>query len=343
MFTRALRSSIDEFLADPLGAPLVPNWARVWAGVPDAGTRLMAAVQEGLGDLTRWARSGGMTRRRGRPLLVATDLDGCLLDASYSYEAARPGARRPRARAACRSCCAAARRAAEMESLVRVLGLDSPFIVENGGAIVIPTHQMPRVPGEPGVRPALYRDRAGDAAQGAGRGARGDLGRGRASTWSASPASRPSELERLTGLSTAAAEQALCRAFDEPFLAEGGSDAAAAIAREASKRGLRVTRGGRFHHLTGHTDKGEALRRLIGVFAAAGRLFRTAALGDAANDLSMLQTVDRPVVVPLADGRLDAVLAAALPQAERAPAPGPPGWNEAVMAVLQGRRLPTIV
>ena len=153
----------------------------------------------------------------------------------------------------------------------------------------------------------------------------------------------PAELERLTGLSTASAEQALCRAFDEPFLAEGGSDAAAAIAREAGRRGLRVTRGGRFHHLTGHTDKGEALRRLIGVFAAAGRLFRTAALGDAANDLTMLQTVDRPVVVPLADGRLDAVLAAALPQAERAPAPGPPGWNEAVMALLQGRRLPTIV
>jgi glucosyl-3-phosphoglycerate synthase len=45
-FTGALRSSIDEFLADPLGTPLVPNWARVWAGVPDAGTRLMTAVQE---------------------------------------------------------------------------------------------------------------------------------------------------------------------------------------------------------------------------------------------------------------------------------------------------------
>jgi glucosyl-3-phosphoglycerate synthase len=52
VFTRALRSSIDEFLADPLGVPLVPNWARVWAGVPDAGQRLMAAVQEGQGDLS---------------------------------------------------------------------------------------------------------------------------------------------------------------------------------------------------------------------------------------------------------------------------------------------------
>jgi glucosyl-3-phosphoglycerate synthase len=44
VFTGALRASIEEFLVDPLGAPLVPNWARVWAGVPDAGRRLVAAV-----------------------------------------------------------------------------------------------------------------------------------------------------------------------------------------------------------------------------------------------------------------------------------------------------------
>ena len=44
-FIAALRASIDEFLADPLGTPLVPNWSRVWAGAPDAGARLLAAVE----------------------------------------------------------------------------------------------------------------------------------------------------------------------------------------------------------------------------------------------------------------------------------------------------------
>ena len=48
-FTCALRAAIDEFHRDPLGPPLVPNWARVWAGMPDAGPRLMAAVAEGPG------------------------------------------------------------------------------------------------------------------------------------------------------------------------------------------------------------------------------------------------------------------------------------------------------
>jgi glucosyl-3-phosphoglycerate synthase len=45
VFTAALRASIEEFLADPLGTPLVPNWARVWAGMPDASARLLAAAQ----------------------------------------------------------------------------------------------------------------------------------------------------------------------------------------------------------------------------------------------------------------------------------------------------------
>jgi glucosyl-3-phosphoglycerate synthase len=45
VFITALRASSQEFLADPLGAPLVPNWARVWAGMPEASTRLLAAVE----------------------------------------------------------------------------------------------------------------------------------------------------------------------------------------------------------------------------------------------------------------------------------------------------------
>lgn len=46
VFTTAVRGSIEEFLVDPLGPPLVPNWVRVWAGAPDAGARLVQAVQK---------------------------------------------------------------------------------------------------------------------------------------------------------------------------------------------------------------------------------------------------------------------------------------------------------
>jgi glucosyl-3-phosphoglycerate synthase len=43
-FIGALRAAIEEFHRDPLGPPLVPNWARVWAGVPESGPRLVASV-----------------------------------------------------------------------------------------------------------------------------------------------------------------------------------------------------------------------------------------------------------------------------------------------------------
>jgi glucosyl-3-phosphoglycerate synthase len=46
-FGVALRSAIDEFHKDPLGPPLVPNWARVWAGLSEAGPWLLSAVREG--------------------------------------------------------------------------------------------------------------------------------------------------------------------------------------------------------------------------------------------------------------------------------------------------------
>ena len=48
-FSVALRASIEEFLADPLGPALTPNWARVWAGIPDAGAKLLTAVAAGGG------------------------------------------------------------------------------------------------------------------------------------------------------------------------------------------------------------------------------------------------------------------------------------------------------
>jgi mannosyl-3-phosphoglycerate phosphatase len=65
-------------------------------------------------------------------------------------------------------------------------------------------------------------------------------------------------------------------------------------------------------------------------------------LGDALNDLPLLEAVDRPIVVPRRDSTVDPELARALPRAELAPAPGPVGWNAAVMIVLAGGTLPAV-
>ncbi len=45
-FAKSLRQASDDFLADPLGLPLIPNWNRVLAAAPDFFEDLKCAVQE---------------------------------------------------------------------------------------------------------------------------------------------------------------------------------------------------------------------------------------------------------------------------------------------------------
>ncbi len=149
----------------------------------------------------------------------------------------------------------------------------------------------------------------------------------------------------LTGLLRDDAVRAMCREHDEPFLVEGAAERDEGLDSRldaaARARGLRVTHGGRLHHLTGPVDKADALRALVATWPGGvdGPLV---ALGDAANDLPMLLAADRPIVMPGPSGAIDPALAARVCGSERAPAPGPAGWSAAVLAVLRGEPLPRV-
>jgi glucosyl-3-phosphoglycerate synthase len=45
-FAKSLRQAAEEFIEDPLGLPLIPNWNRVIAALPDFFEQLLAAVEE---------------------------------------------------------------------------------------------------------------------------------------------------------------------------------------------------------------------------------------------------------------------------------------------------------
>jgi len=70
-FAQALKLASDEFLADPLGAPLIPNWARVSAALPGFLGSLQEAVDADnaeLGHKLLYMRAGGEEvggRRKG--------------------------------------------------------------------------------------------------------------------------------------------------------------------------------------------------------------------------------------------------------------------------------------
>ncbi|MCG6924420.1 MAG: HAD-IIB family hydrolase [Acidobacteria bacterium] len=273
--------------------------------------------------------------------LVVTDLDGTLLDEdTYDFAPARPALAALADRGIPLVLCSSKTRA-EMEPLAARLGLATPLVVENGGALVFPADSLPVAPPGAwrhgsrlvvplGVARADLIAALPEVADEAGVTARGFA------TMS------EDEVTARTGLGLVATQRAMQREWDEPFLVEGnGTKHDQRLDEAARKRGLQVTRGGRFHHLTGPVDKGEALRALLRLLPLAP-LGQTVGLGDSANDLSMLEAVDRPVVMPGKDGGLEPALAAALPGAERGPAPGPAGWATTVLGVLAGRSWPRV-
>ncbi|HEY5627593.1 MAG TPA: HAD-IIB family hydrolase [Nitrospira sp.] len=266
-------------------------------------------------------------------MVIFTDLDGTLLDrTTYSFDTARNALAELRQRKIPLILVSSKTRA-EIEPIRVQLENDHPFIVENGGAVVIPddyfTFPLNEAVDRHGDevielgRPYSQLRRAlKDIQQFLGKELRGygDMS--------------VDEVVSRTGLSQEEARLSMQREYDEPFVMEGSDDR---LIREVKKRGLRYTKGGRFHHLMGPHDKGRAVRQLIDCYRRSigeghgGPM--TVAIGDSLNDLPMLEAVDRPILVQLTDGSYEPGIE--IPRLTLAPGPGPTGWNIAVHALLQ--------
>jgi len=273
------------------------------------------------------------------PLIVFTDLDGTLLDpVTYSFDAAREALDLLRSRGIPLVLVSSKTRA-EIEPLrVRLQNRD-PFIVENGGGLFVPQGcfgfplegALPRSSYqvvEWGAAYPLLRQALAEIRQVAGDGLRGfgDM--------------TVEEVAERTGLSLPEAVRAKQREYDEPFVFEGSARPLEEIQRLAESRGLRCTRGGRFHHLMGQSDKGRACRELIQCYrrhyAGEAEPLITIALGDSLNDLPLLALVDRPVLVQKPDGFYDPAIQ--FPNLTRAAGVGPVGWNRALLELLGERK-----
>jgi mannosyl-3-phosphoglycerate phosphatase len=282
--------------------------------------------------LRRTTPDGRAARRR---VAVITDLDGCLLDArTYEIGPALPLLRRLRRAGVPVAFCTSKTRA-EVAALFDRLGRRYLTVVEDGGGILVPPNVGLRValPGSRRTRDgrlvalAVPYARVRRALAGFRRSSEsGIVGFGDLA---------PGEIARLTGLPVAAARRAARREFDEPLhVPPGGGRDLAALRRFAQARGLRITRGGRFHHLHGRTDKGGATRLVRGFLEARHGPVTLVALGDSPLDAPMLAAADLPIIVPRADGHAHPDLRRRLPRARIAPAPGPAGWARAVSRLL---------
>jgi mannosyl-3-phosphoglycerate phosphatase len=260
--------------------------------------------------------------------VIFSDLDGTLLHVQrYSPEAAQPALVALKRRSIPLVLCTSKTRA-EVEFWRKRLEIRDPFIVENGGALYIPDGYFPFAP-EGAVRREGYQVI--------------ELGAPYAELVEAlEAAARESgcrvvsfhgmtveEISARTLLPPEQAQLAKQREYDEPFeiVGTGTHNLLTAIER----RGKRWTRGNRFYHITGETDKATAVKRLSTLYERAFPGVVTAGIGDSHNDAAFLDSVQVPVIVK---SRFAPALKLAVPRSRVTRAPGPHGWNEAVLDLV---------
>jgi mannosyl-3-phosphoglycerate phosphatase family protein len=284
-------------------------------------------------------RAHGGLRLRHRvvtqpPLVVVTDLDGTLLDHdTYAFDAARPALDQLRRDGVPVVLCTSKTRA-ETEQLRVAMDNTHPFIVENGGAVVIPEGyfalpiEAERAELRGGMMLIVIGDPYPDLVSTLARASRETDVRVRGFA-----DMTDIEVAEATGLPADQASLARRREFDEPFEVLDGRDATPLL--DAIVRlGKRWTAGGRFFHITGASDKARAVRVLADLYRRERGQITMMGLGDAPNDVAFLREVDIPVVVA---SRRSAEVARDVPGATVTRLTGPAGWNEAVLAHLSSR------
>lgn len=247
-------------------------------------------------------------------LAVFTDLDGTLLDHdTYSFAAAQPALDRLSA-ARIPVILTSSKTAAEIIVLHRQMGLGAaPVIVENGAGIVDPTQ------GNTADDTAYRKIRTALAAlpdRSAFRGF-GDMS--------------DDEVAQITGLSQPAAALARQRCHSEPGLWAGDDAGLDRFLAALSDRGIAARRGGRFLTLSLGRTKADAMHDCKTRLGAT----TTIALGDAPNDIEMLETADYGVIIRNDHAPpLPALKGEATGRIRRTGAPGPQGWNIAIQEIL---------
>lgn len=268
--------------------------------------------------------------------LIFTDLDGTLLDHhSYSFEAALPTINFLEQRGI-PWILNTSKTLAELRDLANALGNRHPLILENGGGIAIPEpYPLP-----PNI-PHSTLSRTGDyhlIALGAQRSyilsvlepLKQDFG------FQGFHTMTERELVELTGLSPTQAHQARERHFSEPLIWQDSPQHLADFATALAAHSLTLLRGGRFIHVLGQSDKGQAMQRVIKYWFknkttdSQGAVV-TIALGDGDNDRAMLEAADHAIIIRSPAHAPPTINHSQLHISTRT---GPEGWAESLSRTL---------
>jgi mannosyl-3-phosphoglycerate phosphatase len=139
-----------------------------------------------------------------------------------------------------------------------------------------------------------------------------------------------------TGLSADGARRAKDRHYSEPGLWYGNSVQLEEFLERLSERGIAARQGGRFLTLSFGGNKAEKAAEIIKkTQAVSSKPIISMALGDAPNDIEMLQAADFGVIIANpAHAALPILAGEDNGQITRSTKPGPEGWSEAVLTFI---------
>ncbi len=268
-----------------------------------------------------------------KQIMVFTDLDGTLIDHdTYEFKEAQTALEMLRDRSVPVIICSSKTRA-EIDLYRLRMGLNAPFIVENGAAIFVP-HNMLNIAEENLVEKGAFHVVELGTPYGILRDIWRKIKDKENLRMTAFSEMTIHEIVDRTGLPFEEARLAAMREYSEPFVFSDTIDRLRLLERLFEKNGLQMTRGGRFYHLIGQNDKGKAVRTLKKLYTQTYPTMKlwTVGLGDSANDIPMLRHVDIPVVIRKKTGQWEHIPAVGpVIYSEK---PGPKGWAEAIHRIL---------
>lgn len=263
--------------------------------------------------------------------LIFTDLDGTLLDHySYRWDEAAPALNRIQT-LKLPLILNSSKTAAELLRLRHELDNQHPFITENGGAVAVPAGYF-------GSEAKITRDGMHWTRMGPEYSEIVDVLRrirGQANfRFRGFSDMAAMEVSQLTGLTLIEADLAKQREATEPLVWQDTNQSLQRFIVCLREYGLSLTRGGRYYHVTGSSDKGQAVKWLVSQYRAVwpGRGYISVGLGDGPNDIPMLEAVDIAVVMKPVQG--DPIHPQGAKRVIFSEVSGAKGWRQAVEQIL---------
>ncbi|WP_188020327.1 HAD-IIB family hydrolase [Deferribacter autotrophicus] len=237
-----------------------------------------------------------------RKIVIFSDLDGTLLDHNtYSYDAAKEALSIIKKKNIPLIFTTSKTRA-EVLKLQEDMGVDYPFIVENGGGIIFREKDI-----DENLKKKVQEIGEGFYALILGA-KRNDLirfGQSLKKKYNLKLFSEMSddELMEIMSLPFERLSLSKMREFSEPFILEDKC-AVEELLREVEKSDFKILKGGRFYHLVGkHQDKGKAVEKVKEFYVKKYEKIVTIGVGDSSNDIDLLKEVEYPILVKKWDGK----------------------------------------